>query len=67
MDEAKEYKKYLKSLKKATDSVKDDKKKIKELPLGLQKDTSTGFGTNITKLSRGGGIAIQGTKFEGVK
>ena len=53
MEEATEYKKYLEALRKATESVKEDKEKQKP---------------KIQKLSCGGmGIAIKGGKFEGVK
>jgi len=43
----------------------------KKLPRGLQIDTTTGEGANITKMRvggicRGAGAAIKGTKFEGV-
>ena len=55
MEEATEYKKYLEALRKATESVKEDKEKQKQKP-------------KIKKLSCGGmGIAIKGGKFEGVK
>lgn len=57
MEEATEYKKYLAALKKATDSVKEDKKK--------QKGTVK---IQLTKFSCGGmGHAIKGGKFEGVR
>ena len=57
MEEATEYKKYLEALRKATESVKEDKEKQKQ----KQKP-------KIQKLSCGGmGIAIKGGKFEGVK
>ena len=42
-----------------------------QLPRGLQIDTTTGEGANITKMRQGGmcrgaGAAIKGTKFEGI-
>ena len=52
MEEATEYKKYLEALRKATESVKEEKKKPKP---------------KIQKLSCGGmGIAIKGGNFKGV-
>jgi len=52
--------------------IKDRRnKERKKLPRGLQIDTTTGEGANITKMKEGGycrgaGAAIKGTKFEGV-
>jgi hypothetical protein len=52
--------------------IKDRRnKERKKLPKGLQIDTTTGEGANITKMKEGGicrgaGAAIKGTKFEGV-
>ena len=52
--------------------IKDRRnKERKKLPRGLQIDTTTGEGANITKMREGGicrgaGAAIKGTKFEGV-
>jgi len=45
--------------------------KLKKLPRGLQIDTTTGEGANITKMRvggicKGGGAAIKGTDFKGV-
>ena len=66
MDEAKDYKKYLKALKKAT-----QKPAVKEIDLG---DPKTYLKRRMilaggkTKFSCGGmGIAVKGGKFEGVK
>jgi hypothetical protein len=57
MDEATEYKAYLKALKEATDSVKGDKQ-----------DKAAKGAAKIINLSCGGmGIAVKGGKFEGVK
>jgi len=58
MEEATEYKNYLKALKKATDSVNEGKKSKSKRSLRI---------TEPVLRSRGGGISIQGTKFEGVK
>ena len=66
MEEAKEYKKYLKALKKAT-----QKPPVKEIQLGdpetfLQRRKILAGGK--AKFSCGGmGIAVKGGKFEGVK
>ena len=51
--------------------IKDRRNKERKLPKGLQIDTTTGEGANITKMKEGGicrgaGAAIKGTKFEGV-
>tara|TARA_R100001460_G_scaffold881_2_gene3776 strand:- start:613 stop:840 length:228 start_codon:yes stop_codon:yes gene_type:complete len=52
--------------------IKDRRnKERKKLPRGLQIDTTTGEGANITKMKEGGyckgaGAAIKGTKFQGV-
>ena len=59
MDEATEYKAYLKALKEATDSVKSDKQ---------DKAAKAAAKNKIINLSCGGmGIAVKGGKFEGVK
>ena len=59
MDEAKDYKAYLEALKKATDSVKEDKQ---------DKAAKAVAKNRITNFSCGGmGIAVKGGKFEGVK
>jgi len=59
MDEATEYKAYLKALKEATDSVKGDKQ---------DKAAKAAAKNKIINLSCGGmGIAVTGGKFEGVK
>jgi len=59
MDEATEYKAYLKALKEATDSVKGDKQ---------DKAAKAVAKNRITNFSCGGiGIAVKGGKFEGVK
>ena len=52
--------------------IKDRRnKERKKLPRGLQIDTTTGEGANITKMKEGGycrgaGAAIKGTNFKGV-
>ena len=52
--------------------IKDRRnKERKDLPRGLQIDTTTGEGANITKMKEGGicrgaGAAIKGTDFKGV-
>jgi len=52
--------------------IKDRRnKERKKLPRGLQIDTTTGEGANITKMKtggicKGGGAAIKGTDFKGV-
>ena len=51
--------------------IKDRRNKERKLPKGLQIDTTTGEGANITKMKEGGycrgaGAAIKGTKFQGV-
>ena len=66
MDEAKDYKAYLKALKEAT------KKKQTSYNLGSTKDylkrRKILAGIKTTKFSCGGmGIAVKGGKFEGVK
>jgi hypothetical protein len=59
MDEAKEYKAYLKALKKATDSVKEDKQDKAAKAVAKMK---------VTQFSCGGvGAAHKGGKFIGVK
>jgi hypothetical protein len=59
MEEATEYKAYLEALKKATDSVKEDKQ---------DKAAKAVAKNRITNFSCGGmGIAVQGGKFEGVR
>jgi|9_EtaG_2_1085328.scaffolds.fasta_scaffold25875_4 hypothetical protein len=57
-----------KDKKKARDRLENN---LEDLPRGLQIDTTTGEGANITKMREGGycrgaGAAIKGTKFEGV-
>ena len=59
MEEATEYKAYLKALKEATDSVKKEKQNKAAKAVAKMK---------ITQFSCGGmGIAVKGGKFEGVK
>ena len=59
MEEATEYKAYLEALKKATDSVKEDKQ---------DKAAKAVAKNRITYFSCGGlGIAVKGGKFEGVR
>tara|TARA_R100000951_G_scaffold110952_1_gene109399 strand:+ start:146 stop:325 length:180 start_codon:yes stop_codon:yes gene_type:complete len=59
MEEATEYKAYLKALKEATDSVKEDKQDKAAKAVAKMK---------ITNFSCGGmGIAEKGGKFTGVK
>ena len=61
MEEAKEYKAYLKALKKATDSVAEDKKKTPKSKRILSMTTFSDGG-----MCRGGGAAVRGTNFKGV-
>ena len=56
-----------------TGDIHGKKNNFKDLPKGLRKDTTTGFGANITKMNKGGeaksrgmGAAIKGGKFQGV-
>jgi len=63
MEEAKDYKAYLKALKAATDSVKKDKYKKREKALGKFPIVKMSVGGEC----RGMGIAVKGGKFEGVK
>ena len=59
MEEATEYKAYLEALKKATDSVKEEKQ---------DKAAKAVAKNRITNFSCGGmGIAVKGGKFEGVR
>ena len=59
MEEATEYKAYLKALKEATDSVKEEKQNKAAKAVAKMK---------ITQFSCGGmGIAVKGGKFEGVR
>jgi len=59
MEEATEYKAYLEALKKATDSVKEEKQ---------DKAAKAVAKLKITQFSCGGmGIAVKGGKFEGVR
>ena len=65
MDEAKDYKAYLKALKKATDSVRNDKEEKSFLK---RRKILSGGNIKTINLSCGGmGIAVRGGKFEGVK
>jgi hypothetical protein len=59
MEEATEYKAYLKALKEATDSVKEEKQNKAAKAVAKMK---------VTQFSCGGiGIAVKGGKFEGVR
>jgi len=59
MEEATEYKAYLKALKEATDSVKKEKQNKAAKAVAKMK---------VTQFSCGGmGIAVKGGKFEGVR
>ena len=59
MEEATEYKAYLEALKKATDSVKEEKQNKAAKAVAKMK---------VTQFSCGGmGIAVKGGKFEGVR
>jgi hypothetical protein len=62
---------FLPTQKKQTKPPKKPGTDRDKLPRGLQIDTTTGEGANITKMRQGGmcrgaGAAIKGTKFEGV-
>jgi|DEB0MinimDraft_4_1074332.scaffolds.fasta_scaffold177524_3 hypothetical protein len=61
MEEAKEYKAYLKALKKATESVNKDKKKPVQSKRILSMTTFSDGG-----MCRGAGAAVRGTNFKGV-
>jgi len=59
MEEATEYKAYLKALKEATNSVKEEKQNKAAKAVAKMK---------VTQFSCGGmGIAVKGGKFEGVR